>query len=84
MESTRKLYIDCPEWADPIKEDDFIIAIGEKKSNSVYHVWTVKEGVHKEKGMVRSHVTVFKSDLITALKREEGQKLIPLVWHKKK
>lgn len=80
----KKLYCDQPSWAPPINEDDFIIAIGVKQSNSVYHVL---ESVPKERDslkITRYHLKVFKSDLITALMRSPSQKLIPMTWYSRK
>ena len=75
-----KLYIDCSVWDDAIKIDDFLVAIGKTKSNSVYHVASVKAS-KRGNGTVRYHVETFSSDLITALKRDNEQKLITLYWY---
>ncbi len=75
------LYIDCPSWQPPVKVDDFIIAVGKLKSNSVYHVFEVKSSTRSDKRIVRYNMKVFKSDLITCLKRDETQSLITLKWY---
>lgn len=76
--------MDALNWVDPVKVDDFIVAIGVKKSNSIYHVAEVKARPHpKLNKMTRYHMKVFKSDLMTALKRDEDQKLIPVEWYKR-
>lgn len=83
MENTFSLYIDTPIWVDPINVDDFIITIGQKKSNSVYHDAETRRKKFVEKRFARNYVKVYRSDLITALKREQGQKLIPIQWKKR-
>lgn len=76
----KKLYIDIPRWREPVKVDDFIIAVSDIKTNSVYHVSNVKVGREKNK-MIRYYVKVFKSDLITCLKRDNDQRLIVIKWY---
>lgn len=77
----KSLYIDVPSWHPPIKVDDFLIAVGKLKTNSVYHVYTVKSKVRPDKRIIRYYVKVFKSDLITCLKREETQDIITIQWY---
>jgi len=76
----RKFFVDCPSDIN-IKSDDFIICIGQKQSNSVYHV------IESNKRFVRSKfrftVKVFKSELIVCLKRSENQNIIPMSWNKR-
>lgn len=80
----RSLYIDLPTWKE-IKVDDFMVAIGKNKSNSVYHVAEIKSIVPNEKKrMVRFYLKVFKSDLLTAIKRDKDQLLIPIYWYSRK
>ena len=79
--SLKSLYIDMPTWAPGIVTDDFIVAIGKKQSNSVYHVYASKPKPSPKPRMMRYHLKVLKSDLITAIKREESQKLIPVEWY---
>ena len=83
MEKLKSLWIDCP-FSEGIKIDDFLVAIGEKKSNSVYHVADVKTKDSPKPRMKRHHLKVYKSDIITALKRDENQDLIPFYWYKRK
>ena len=68
-------------WHDPIKPDDFIVAIGKTNSNSVYHVISVRVKEITEKRKIRCHVEVYISDLTTCLKRDQMQKLIPIAWY---
>ena len=82
-DKTRKLYIDCAPW-QTVRVDDFLVAVGEKQSNSVYHVAEVKQVVQKNKRITRHYMQVYKSDLMTALKRDRNtQQLIPLKWYKR-
>ena len=85
MDQLKKLYIDKPKGSSPINVDDFIVAIGVNKSNSVYHVAEVSEPRQspKHKRLYRYNIKVFKSDLITCLKRESNQQLIPMTWYKR-
>ena len=77
-DSIRKLYVDCKENLD-IKTDDFIVAIGKLKSNSVYHI--IESRMTKSNYGFRFHIRVMKSDLLTALKRNSNQQLIPMFWY---
>jgi hypothetical protein len=78
----RKLYIDLPSWSDHIEVDDFLVAVGKKQSNSVYHVAKVKSTVPRKEGRVnRFYMMVYKTDLITALQRDEDQQLIIVKWY---
>lgn len=71
-----------PNWSDPVKIDDFIIAIGKKQSNSVYHVAEVKPGKPRlDKRITRYNMKVYKSDLITALNRDPHQAIIAIKWY---
>lgn len=81
MDKIRKLYIDQPSWQKPIKTDDFIIAIGVKQSNSVYHVLESNPKPNKDIRLIRYYIKVFNSDLQTALRRGESQQLIPITWY---
>lgn len=90
MEKIKKLYVDRPSWNTPICVDDFIVTIGVKQSNSVYHILDVnpkpivKNKMVTMKGkMIRYYIKVFDSDLITALKRDKTQQLIPIQWYKR-
>lgn len=69
-----------------IKADDFIVAVGVKKSNSVYHVVRVKRTVPIRKGIGnRFHMEVINTDLCTALRRDKAtQRLIAMQWYKRK
>lgn len=78
----KKLYIDMPAWDEPVRVDDFMVAIGKRQSNSVYHIAEVTPGKpRKDKRLVRYYLKVYKSDLITALKRGPKQKLIKIYWY---
>ncbi len=74
----RSLYVDS-EASLIIEPDDFVITIGKKKSNSVYHVVESKR-VIRENG-VRSYLKVLKSDLLTCLKREQSQRVVSVTWN---
>ncbi len=84
-EKFKKLQIDSPNWGvkEPIKVDDFLVAIGKNKSNSVYHVAEVTRTQTRGR-TIRQHLKVLKSDLTTALQREPDQTLIPFKWGYKK
>lgn len=75
------LYMDAPRWVPDVKVDDFIIAIGKNKSNSVYHIAEVRIKINGR--TKRAYLKCYRSDLITALKRESNQSLIPMVWYKR-
>lgn len=83
MEDKRKTFtIDMPRWSRHICVDDFIVAIGKNKSNSIYHVAEVSEPkINEEKRIVRFKIKVFKSDLLTALNRDKDQGLITMKWY---
>lgn len=83
MEKLKSLYIDRPAGCSQICVDDFLVTIGQKKSNSVYHVQEVRPKPRMEGRMIRYYVKVFDSDLVTALKRDNTQQLIPLHWYKR-
>lgn len=82
-ERTKSLYVDQPSWGEPINVDDFVITIGVKQSNSVYHVSEVKIKQHADKRITRYNLKVFDSDLMTAIQRDKTQKIIPIVWYKR-
>lgn len=82
-DKVKSLYVDRPAWHQPIAVDDFLVTIGVKKSNSVYHIVEVKAKPRIDVRIVRYYVKVYDSDLITALKRDINQQLIPLVWYKR-
>ncbi|AVR47242.1 hypothetical protein C7S20_19400 [Christiangramia fulva] len=82
MEKLISLYIDSPIWENSIEVDDFIIAVGKIKSNSVYHIAEVKSKQSpKHKKLWRYYVKCYRSDLITALKRDPNQRLISMQWY---
>lgn len=76
----RKLYIDQPSWCMAIIADDFLVTIGAKQSNSVYHVVESNPKPRAER-LIRYHLKVMISDLPTALKRGPFQQLIPMTWY---
>lgn len=79
MDKPKKLYMDSPSWQS-VKVDDFLVAVGKTKSNSVYHVAEVKTAPKGER-KVRHHLKVYKSDLITCLKRDSSQNIHPFTWY---
>jgi len=84
MEKLKSLYIDTPAW-ESLKVDDFVVAVGKTKSNSVYHIAEVKSKPSpRHNRMTRHYVKVFKSDLLTMLRRDKEQKLLPISWYSKK
>jgi acyl-ACP thioesterase len=83
MEKLKSLYVDRPTGSSHICVDDFLITIGVKQSNSVYHVAEVKSKPRPNPRITRYYVKVFDSDLITALKRTSQQQVIPLHWFKR-
>ena len=76
----KKLYIDGPTWQKAPKVDDFLVAVGKKKSNSVYHIAEVKPGRVQDR-KARYYLNVYKTDLITALRRGPDQALIAVTWY---
>lgn len=83
MEKLKSLYVDRPTGCSKICVDDFLITIGAKKSNSVYHIAEVKAIPRPNPRLTRYYVKVFVSDLMTALNRTETQQLITLTWYKR-
>ena len=79
-DNLKKLYVDG-DFNLKINTDDFLIAIGKRQSNSVYHVYESKKVVRKNG--IRFNVKVFKSDLITCLQRNKSQNIITLAWYKR-
>lgn len=74
----KKLFVDSKQDID-IKADDFIVAVGKLKSNSIYHVI---ESRRSERACgFRFHLKVMRSDLPTCIRRDSNQKLIPMVWY---
>lgn len=85
LDKERKLYFDQASFYPAVKADDFLIAVGKKQSNSVYHVLESNPKPSlKHKRMTRYHLKVLKSDLITALKRDDSQLLFPMQWNNRK
>lgn len=76
----KSLFVDMDSRARPIQSDDFLVAIGKKQSNTVYHVFSSTLKPSKYPGATRYQVKVYKSDLITLLKREKSQVLHPFQW----
>lgn len=70
-----------PTWDIAVKPDDFLVAIGKKQSNSVYHVAESRSVPRKDKRIIRYYLKVFKSDLTIALQRDLDQKLITIYWY---
>lgn len=78
------LFVDAPEWEEDIQVDDFIVAMGAKKTNSVYHVVEARTKPHSKPRMKRNLLKCYRSDLITALRRDPEQKLIPFAWYNRR
>jgi hypothetical protein len=81
VDKLKKLYIDIPLNEEGVNVDDFLVAIGKKQSNSVYHIAEVKSVVNRDGGLKRYHILVFSTDLITAINRDNTQKIIPVYWY---
>lgn len=84
IDKPRKLYVDTPRWATGIKVDDFIVTIGKKQSNTVYHVVESTPKPRVGSKMVRYHLKVLVSDLLIAMRRDKSQNLIPMTWYPRK
>lgn len=83
METREKLisfWVETEVYEFYIEPDDFIVAEGKLKSNSVYHVVESRCKANKAFDLFRWHVKVLKSDLLTALRRDPSQRIIPIVW----
>lgn len=81
MEKLKSLYVDSPSWAPAILPDDFIVAVGKTKTNSVYHVVESLPKTNSKKRTVRYNLKVLNTDLITALRRDVDQQLVPMQWY---
>lgn len=83
MEKLVSIYVDRLPWDTEIKPDDFLVTIGQKQSNSVYHCAESRKVEQKNK-MNRFYLKCFRSDLVTALHREkQTQQLITVFWYKR-
>ena len=81
MDKPIKLHIDFRDNLQCVFEDDFLVTIGKRKSNSVYHISEVKIRPHKNLvGVLRHDITCYKSNLVVALQRDPSQNLIPAQW----
>ena len=80
---TKSIYIDIPPWEDNLKADDFIVCVGQRKTNSVYHIVRVKSIKPQKSRMIRNYLEVINTDLLTALRRDESQSLKPMTWYKR-
>lgn len=78
---TRSIHFDQAAWEEPPKADDFLVAVGKTKSNTVYHIVSVRAVPHKERRAVRYYLRVLHSDLLTAIRREDGQRLMTMRWN---
>lgn len=81
MEPTRRIYIDMPEWSRAIEVDDFVVAVGRLKSNSVYHVAQVRPVARPAQRAVRYHLQVYRSSLLDCICRGPEQQVITMRWH---
>lgn len=78
----KSLYLDVPRWGEYPEIDDFIISIGKRKSNSVYHISKIKSTTERKNRMIRFYLEVYKTDLITALNRDKkNQRIITMSWY---
>lgn len=80
MEKMKSLHIDMAQW-ESLKVDDFLVAVGKTKSNSVYHIAEIRSVPKLNSKVVRHHVKVFKSDLITMLRRGSDQGFVVIKWY---
>lgn len=80
VDKVKKLYVDMSQIHGDIRPDDFVITVGKKQSNTVYHV---VESVPKQRsnGIIRYHLRVMVSDLLTATKRSKEQQIITMQWY---
>ena len=83
MERLKSIYVDSPTGSSALQVDDFLVCIGQKRSNSVYHIAEVNPKLRMNGRMIRYYLKVYDSDLPTALKRGSGQQLITLTWYKR-
>lgn len=77
------IYLDLPQWHPPVEVDDFVVAVGQKRSNTVYHVLEVKKKAFPKKRIIRYYIKALRSDLLIALKRSYSQKLYTLKWYRR-
>ena len=85
IDRLRSLHINMPSWSHGVRVDDFLVAIGKKQTNSVYHIAEVTRVVpNKLKRTTRYYVKVYKSDLLTAIRRDSSQGLITIKWNTRK
>lgn len=77
----KSLRIDYPSWQPEIQVDDFLVSIGKTKSNSIYHVAGTTK-ITRRGRIVRQHMKVVKSDLVTMVRRDNEQKVIPFTWNR--
>jgi hypothetical protein len=82
-DKTVSIYFDQASWLDEVEVDDFIITIGAKQSNSVYHVAHVVKKPRADIRMIRYHLKCYRSDLLTALRRDQTQRIFPMQWYKR-
>lgn len=84
-DKTVQLYIDMPTFdRRGVTVDDFLVSIGKKQSNSVYHVAEVVSSKEMKNRMRRYRIKCYRSELITALKRDKNQRLISIYWYPRK
>lgn len=76
------IYYDQPTWSPAVEVDDFLVTIGKKHSNSVYHVVQVKIKPQGNR-MNRFYLKCYRSDLLTALQRDKTQTIYPMYWYKR-
>lgn len=81
MEHTRSIYIDMASWEPAPRVDDFLVAVGALKTNSVYHVASVRAVPHTQRRAVRYYLKVYRSDLLTCIRRGAEQRVITMRWN---
>lgn len=77
------IYYDQPAWQEQVEVDDFIVTIGAKQSNSVYHVAEVKKKPRADLRMIRFYLKCYRSNLPTALQKDQTQRIFPMYWYKR-
>lgn len=83
MEKLKSIYVDRLSCDTIISVDDFLVTVGVKQSNSVYHIAQVKAIPRPSPRWIRYYLKVFDSDLPTGLKRDKEQQLITVTWYKR-
>lgn len=83
-DGARSLYLDTAAWEKGPQVDDFLVAIGKLKSNSVYHVAGAGGFTTPRPHVRRWHLRVYLSDLPMLVQRDRVQQVWPLHWYPRK